>query len=437
LVEGFGAEAEMQTQKFIKAGESQIFQATFISDDLLVMCDVIQLDEETNKWDVYEIKGTTSKDRKKEDYYWDIAFQNEVLKRSGIDVGKLMLVELNKEFRKSGEIDPNDLFISTDLSIEIESMKEEIRGEINRMKELLNIAEEPSECECRYKSRNNQCEAISLFYPDIPEYSVYDLSRIRSGSKKLRNFVENGILAIKQIPDNSDLTPIQYNQVRVEKNDNEILDADGIKGELEQLEYPLYFLDYETFPSAIPVFDHCFPFQQVPFQFSLHVLVSAESELEHYEFVHTGSGNPIPHLVEKLRKVISNSGSVIVWNKSFEGKCNNDMAEIAVEHKDFLLSINDRFYDLRDIFSKQYYVRREFKGSTSIKYVLPILVPELSYEELEIRDGGMASSSYKKMLSEGITNEQKQVIKNQLLEYCKLDTLAMVRILEEVMKKVN
>lgn len=432
LIEGFGEEAEKQTQELIESSETQIFQATFISDDLLAMCDALVLNEVSGQWDIYEIKGTTSKDRKKEDYFWDLAFQREVLERAEMNVGRLNLIELNKEYRKQGEIDPTELLEITDLTEEIDSLKEEIRMEINKAKSFLETELEPTRCGCLYKTRSNHCDAFSLFYESLPDYSIYDLSRI--STKKIKNFVDNGIVDVNQIPNDASLTKIQSNQVRVHKQNRKIIDVQGIKDELKQLQYPLYFLDYETVSTAIPVYENCYPFQQVPFQFSLHILNSSESELAHYEYLHAGSDNPIPDLVNELKSRMADYGTVIVWNKSFEGKCNRDMAEIVPEHEDFLLSINDRFYDLRDIFSKQLYVHKAFQGSTSIKKILPVLAPDLNYDILEINEGGMASSAWKKMIFTDISSEERETMKSHLLEYCMLDTLAMVRILEELMR---
>ena len=162
--------------------------------------------------------------------------------------------------------------------------------------------------------------------------------------------------------------------------DKVFYDIEAIESRLAELEYPLYFLDYETYPAAIPVFDGCYPFQQVPFQYSLHVQKDSSAPIEHKEFLHIDDSNPIMNLTHQLRKDMGNIGSVIVWNKSFEGKCNSDMAEQVPELSDFLLGINTRFFDLEEVFKKQMYVDKGFLGRTSIKNVLPILVPNLTYK---------------------------------------------------------
>lgn len=430
LVEGYNEEAIEQTRTFLLSGKNEIFQATFSADGLLAMCDIIKWNENLKAWDIYEVKGTTSKDKPKKDHYWDIAFQREVLERANEKVARLFLVELDKEFIKDGDVSAQELLKLTDITEEIDTMRVEIQSEIGSCKAKLKQSNQPSGCECRYKTRKHQCEAFEFFYPNVPEYTIYDISRIRSGGKKIIEMVDNDIISIEDIPDQNNLTEIQANQVHVHNYDSIICKTEQIKSELQKLEYPLYFLDYETYPSAVPVFDGCRPFQQVPFQYSLHIQQTPESDLEHYEFLHSENSNPIPSLAKQLRENIGNTGSVIVWNKSFEGKCNTDMAEQIPELADFMNGINQRFFDLEEPFKKQLYVRKEFLGKTSIKNVLPVLAPEFSYKDLNIQDGGSACNAWKKMIFDTQDEEQKNEIYVDLLAYCKLDTLAMVKILD-------
>jgi len=206
---------------------------------------------------------------------------------------------------------------------------------------------------------------------------------------------------------------------------------------IAQLEYPLYFLDYETYPAAIPVFDGCFPYQQVTFQYSLHIQKEPGGPLIHKEYLHTEATSPLRSIAASLRKDIGDSGSVIVWNQSFEGGRNNELANALPEMEDFLFGLNVRFFDLMKIFSNQFYVHKAFKGKTSIKKVLPVLCPELSYDGLGIRDGGAACNAWKMMIFDDISPDQKQLVAQDLLAYCKLDTYAMVAILSVLQKTVS
>lgn len=415
--------------------EKILFQAGFVADDLYSRCDVIQWNEELEAWDIYEIKASTSKVVIKADHYWDVAFQQEVLRRAQVTVGKLFLVELDSGYCRDGELDISQLFKVSDITAEVATMQEEIRTAIGVANMILANPLAPSSCTCNYKASSKHCLAFDNFHQGIPSYSIYDIARV--STSKLEDFISDGIVAMSDIPEDYVLTDIQYNQVLVNNTEFEIHDSLAIAADLAQLEYPLYFLDYETFPGAIPVFDKCYPYQQVPFQYSLHIMNEPNGDLIHHEYLHLGDGSPIPVLSQQLRNDIGDNGSVIVWNKSFEAKVNRDMATQMPDLEPFLLSLNERLYDLEDIFKKQYVVMKKFKGRTSIKMVLPALVPGLSYNGLMIQDGGAASNSWKRLYFGDLEHEESEQIRNDLLAYCELDTKAMVEILKYLRSRLD
>ena len=416
------------TKTYLDAGETQIFQATFAADSLYAMVDILEWDSENSYWIINEVKGTTSKDVKNEVHLQDATFQKIALERAGLAVGKVQLIELNKEFIKDGEIDPIDLLQKTDIGEEIEAMESDILLQIADAQKFLDPTSKQPICNCIYRSRAYQCPTFTYCHPEVPGYSVHDICRIGSSTKKLQEMIDNNWLSITDIPKDFELSPTQKPQVHVTNTNDVIIRKEAIRAELEGIEYPIYFLDYETYPAAIPVFDGCYPFQQVPFQFSLHILSEPTAKLVHKEFLARESDNPMQALATKLREAIGDTGSIIVWNKKFEGKCNEDLASIVPELATFLHGINNRFYDLMEIFSKQHYVHKDFRGGSSLKDVLPVLVPDLSYKELEISDGGMACNAWKKMIFNGLSASEAEDIAKNLLEYCKLDTLAMVEI---------
>ncbi len=430
LIVGREMQAVEETKRSLAEGRKVLFQATFLAEDLYAMVDILEWDEEHKFWIINEVKGTTSKEVKKDVHYQDATFQKIVLESAGVPVGKVQLIELNKEFRKKGDIDPVYLLKKTDISDEVATLEPEILLQIADAKRILNGTDEPSSCDCIYKSREQHCPAFAYCHPEVPEYSIHDICRIGLSPKKLREMVDNGWLAITDISKEFELSPTQQPQVHVTKTNEVIVENNSIERELSVISYPIYFLDYETYPAAVPVFDGCYPFQQVPFQYSLHILDAPDTKLRHKEFLHTEVGNPMESLAKRLREDIGDEGSVIVWNKKFEGKCNEDLAALCPDLSIFLHGITNRFYDLMEIFSKQLFVHRDFKGSYSIKAVLSVLVPALSYAHLDIRDGGMACSTWKKMIFETQDASKKQEIAVSLRKYCELDTLAMVKILE-------
>lgn len=434
MVESKKQQAIIDTQKFLEAGHKTIFQATFEAEGFYAMIDVLTWNETNQYWIINEVKGTTSKEVKKEEHYADACFQRFVMQKAGCRVGQVNLLELNKEFRKDGDIIPSLLIQATDITSEIDELSGDIEIQMADALRLMQNPEEPRVCNCIYKARGRQCPAFAYCHPDVPEYSVHDICRIGNSPKKLEAIIDNDWRSITDIPLEFELSKTQTNHVHATITGDVTIKTEKIRAELKKIEYPIYFLDYETYPSAVPIFDSCYPFQQVPFQYSLHILREPDGELEHKEFLQTINTNPIPVLAEQLRADIEDTGSVIVWNKKFEMKCNDDLAEALPHLTDFFASVNQRVYDLMEIFSKQLYIHKDFKGSSSIKYVLPVIVPELSYDDLNIKNGGMACSGWKQMIFETEDSEEQKQIAQNLLDYCKLDTFAMVRIWEEVCK---
>jgi len=236
---------------------------------------------------------------------------------------------------------------------------------------------------------------------------VHDLSRIGASKKKLLWLVENKIFDLRDVPaEGIELSDIQMNQVSVHKRGTPTIDLDGMRGELESLKFPLYFLDYETFSPAIPLFNGYGPFDKVPFQFSLHILHRPDGEPEHVEYLHMGRSDPTEAVINLLREHILPKGTIIAWNKSFEMDVHRRMAGRMPGHGPTIERMNSMFYDLMDVFKKQYYVHPAFKGSVSVKCVLPALVPELSYKVLSIHGGAQASEAWWAMVSSTPTSRK-------------------------------
>jgi hypothetical protein len=211
--------------------------------------------------------------------------------------------------------------------------------------------EPPAGCECIYRGRSNQCTTFQYSNPHVPEYSVHDLSRIGASKKKLLWLVENKIFDLHDVAaEGIELSDIQKNQVQVHKRGAPTIDIDGIRSELESLEFPLYFLDYETFSPAIPMFSGYGPFDKVPFQFSLHILHSRGGEPEHVEYLHMDQSDPTEAVINLLREHILPKGTIIAWNKSFEMDVHRRMAGRMPGHGPTIERMNSMFYDLKEYF---------------------------------------------------------------------------------------
>ena len=411
-----------------------MFQATFqTTNGLFAKVDVLAFNSETQKWDLYEIKASSEiKTDLQHNHLKDITFQTITVEESGVDVGNSYIVHINKEYRRNGDINPSELFIIEDVTDKVQEDKENVRLEINEALSLLSKEEVSFDgCECLYKSHGQRCDSFELFNPSVPKYSVHHIV----AGKKLQSLLDDNILDIKDIPDDFDLTDIQRGKVVLQKSGKPLIDTDSIRETLSNLTFPLYFLDYETFGKPYPVLDGYKTNQQIVFQVSLHI-VQENGDIEHCEYLGHDFETSTTGLLEMMREKIGSTGSVIVWNEGFEKGRNKELAEIHPEYADFLEDINRRVYDLMLVFKKDY-LHPDCFGSASIKKVLPVLLPDLSYKNLEIQDGTMALSEWERSTTDSVSPTERESIRENLLKYCKLDTLAMVEIWKVLRKVVD
>lgn len=238
---------------------------------------------------------------------------------------------------------------------------------------------------------------------------------------------------IQDIPDDLKLTNKQQWQLEAYFKGEPLVDEAGIESFIADLTYPIYYFDYETFSLVIPPVDGVHSYQQVPFQYSLHRL-DEDGTLQHFEYIHREATNPIEPLTRSLMSHIGDSGSVLVWYESFEKGRNKEMGAALPHAQQFYEDLNDRIVDLMIPFSKGLYVDAQFGGSASIKKVLPVVVPELSYKELAIQEGNTAQRTWMQTVFDGENEAQKQQIFDDLIKYCTLDTFAMVEILRFLQK---
>jgi hypothetical protein len=274
------------------------------------------------------------------------------------------------------------------------------------------------------------CDFWAHCWKHVPEYSIFNISRLLWDKKwELYNM---NILELKDIPEDFPLSDKQWEQVQSEVNQEAIIDKENIKSFVDDLQYPLYFMDFETFATAVPLFDNSGPYKPLVFQYSLHVLRSKDGPLGHKEFLAEGDGNdPRLRFIERLIEDCGQEGDVLVYNIGFERSKLTNLAEVYPEHEEAIMQIVDRLKDLMLPFQKKWYYTPAMRGSYSIKEVLPAMVPELSYGDLNIQEGGTASSTFAAIMTGDFNGDVEQTRKD-LLDYCKLDTFAMVEILNKL-----
>jgi hypothetical protein len=432
LIEGRDEAARALTLRHIAQKTPVLFQPVFLGDEFLAALDILQCVPESNGYFLYEVKASNT--IKEDIHLSDLAFQCVILEKLGIPVRKAHIIHLNSEYVRAGALDVEQLFAIDDVTGAVQKIQAHTAAEMDIAREYLSKENEPrGHCDCIYKGRSRHCTTFKHSNPDVPEYGVHDIARIGASKAKLADWIDDGIFRLEDLPAGVELSPIQFKQVDTYLNDGVLMEPDKIAVELGKLVFPLYFLDYETCPAAIPRFDGFSPYQQIPFQYSLHVLDQPNDTPRHEEFLSTMPDDPSATLAASLERYIGNVGSVVVWNKKFECGINEQIGERIPAAKAFLESLNARVYDLMDIFQKQYYVHKDFKGGVSIKDVLPVLAPELSYADLTIKEGGMASQSWDKIASSDISQEEKDGIARDLKLYCERDTYAMYAIWRHLM----
>jgi len=400
------------------------FEHVFQTADLYARSDITVTDKSSGEIDIYEIKSAS---KVKSEHYDDVAFQKMTAERSGYVVRNCYVITLNGDYVRVGDIDPNQLFTITDVTAEIAELMDITASQAIDAVDYLNSVPVPSLVE--YCADNKlDCRFIKLHFPGLPEYTVFDIAFLKND--KRRELLSQGIVSITDVPDDFPLSEKQRKQVMAAKSGETVIDREEIAKRLNAFEYPLHFLDYETFSYAIPQFDGVKPFQQMCFQYSLHTLEKPGGELIHKEFLSHGDDDPPRALAAHLKDAMAGEiGTVIVWYEAFEKTRNAEMAEMFPEYAEFFEDVNAKTYDLMKIFADKLYIHPEFKGRSSIKKVLPVLVPELRYNDLGIGDGLTATIRWFRAATwTSMSDAERLQIFNDLQEYCELDTKAMVEI---------
>lgn len=412
-----------RTTKALADGAKTIFQGRFEFEDLTFICDVIQVVGE-NEIDLIEIKSSTGASK---DHELDLGFQLYVLEGCGFTVRNISVMHVNNQYVRNGEIVADELVATTDVTEAVKARREETSKQVEAAVATAQLKECPDMSPSLAKNGSFP-DWIKVFKAvnNTPPYSIYDLASI--GAKNIGLLEEKGIKNIVDIPDDFKLNAKQALQVQATKQGTPIIDPAPIRAFLSKLEFPLYFFDYETLMSLVPYFDGLRPYQQVPFQYSLHVLDSPDGKVRHMEYLHDEKTNPAESLSKTLQSQIGEKGSVITWNMRFEKGCNTALGILAPAYADFYAKLNERIVDLIVPFSSGWYVDKDFLGKTSIKYVMPVLVPEQSYKALTIQEGGTAQRTWMETILEGKNPDYKDQILSDLSKYCTLDTLAMVEI---------
>jgi hypothetical protein len=397
---------------------ASVYEGAFEHRGVLVRADI--LNRENGGFVLNEVKAST---RAKEVHVPDVAVQLWVLRGAGLDVRRAGVLLLNKGYLYDGHsLDVGELFQVHDFTETVEPMLGEVEGQVEDFHELLaggppSIAPGP-QCftpyECPFYAH---CSRGAV----APEYPVSELPRL--SPKRMKELEAAGIVDVRDVPEDFPLSPMQATARQSVLSGEDRIHGD-LAAALATVDYPVHHLDFETVGPAIPRYPGTHPYDMVPFQFSVHTQFD-DGTLTHAEYLHTDGSDPRPPLAAALLRALGDQGSICVYS-SYEGKVIRRLAGALPDRAPALLALVDRLWDLHPVIKNNYY-HPQFRGSFSIKKVLPAVVPEMSYEDLEISEGGMASISYEQALRCDDWVERERIFR-ALSEYCARDTRAMVAL---------
>ena len=451
--------AVRRTRELISEGHTIIYEAALEAHGVFCAVDILVRDKEG--WRIYEVKSSTEV---KEEHVLDSAVQYYVAEsalKKMLDIGCWMLdkdkmldarcsmpekrciedvniVFINNQYIRLGEIEVDKMFQIESVYERVLEAQEFVEEKLAKEVAMLCKEELPKVDIGPHCSDPYDCSFTGHCWKHVPEVSIFNISNLRSTKKW--ELYEEGVLEFKDIPLDYPLNEKQWQQVRTHLGDDVVhIEKKQISVFLEELIYPLWFLDFESINPAIPLYNGTRPYQQIPFQYSLHVgqvgQVGRVGQVRHVEFLTEADPDcdPREEFVKRLIKDIGQKGSILVYSIAFERTRLSELASAFPKYANELNLICDRMVDLCIPFRNRWYYRKEMKGLYSLKAVLPAVCPELSYDNLEVGEGSVASQYFLSMMHE---KDPAKVggMRRALLEYCKLDTWAMVKLLEVLMK---
>jgi len=402
-----------------------IFEGVFEYDGVLVRVDVLQ----RRKGDLWRLVEVKSASNLKESHLEDVAIQSYVLSGLGIKLASVWLAHINREYVLNGEaVDPRNLFLFRNLTQGAQDFQPELKLQLRSQFQVLAMPEPPEIGTGPHCTSPVTCEFFDRCNPPLPNDHVGHLPRLHASA--MEQLQELRIESIHDIPADFELSEFQRRVCTAMQTGQPWFSAE-LKAEFESLKYPLYFMDFETVNPAIPRFRGMHPYDHLPFQWSVHVQRQPGAEPEHYEFLALDGGDPRPAFISSLCEALGERGSIVVYNEQFESQRLWELAGWLPEYTQRIRDIQSRLWDLLPVVRKHAY-HPAFGGSFSLKAVLPALVPEMTYEGMEVPNGQAAGLAWQGMIGGDCSDAERQSKRKALLDYCGQDTLALVKLLERL-----
>lgn len=423
-----------KTERLLEEGAENICEASFSFEGLYCAVDILH--RQNGGYAIYEVKSST---KLHEVYLADIAYQKYVLQKCGVNVTGVYLVNINSKYEKCGEIDIHKLFKINDVSKLIAEEEKVVESNLLKAEKLLKETDEPVSEFNKSCKKPHECGYWEYCSKILPKPSVFNLYKLPI-EKKVEAY-KNGIITFEDLKNSGvNLNAMQKRQIDFALNDKPAyIDKDKIKKFLSKLWYPLYFLDFETLQYVVPEFDGTRPYSQIPFQYSLHYIENEDGEIKHTEFLGISGEDSRREIAERLCADIPQNACVLAYNKKFECGRLKELASLFPDLGEHLLKIRDNVFDLIVPFENGYFYNRAMGGSFSIKSVLPALFPDdpsLNYHNLEgVHNGSEAMNIFPAI--KNLPHEDAEKAQRNLLKYCELDTFAMVKLWQELVRCVT
>lgn len=426
-------QAVSETEKAISDSKHVLFEAAFQFEELRIRVDI--LSRLNPGWEIIEVKSSNYDSNKpviKPEHLFDVAFQVVVARKSGLEVPNCALLLLNKQYTYDGiQVNIQELFTKVDVTEKVEEIILDCQGRIENLIQLISQSDEP-EVPIGLQCKNPTCEFLKYCsYGGVPKDHLMNLPY---ASRYYADLWRDGVHNISQIPPDAKLDKRSLLTARAHKLQSQIIEPE-LKDFLNSFRFPLAYLDFEAIQPAIPIYKGTSPYQTIPFQFSLH-LRHEDGKIEHFEFLHSDETDPRLDLIARLHPLIMQSNTIVTYSDYEKSRLKELSEQFGGIAEEMFTHFSDREQDLCRAL-RSFVGDPEFAGSYSIKTVLPVFVPELSYDNLTINNGELASLRYFEMIDPNTSQSQKDEIRRALLEYCKLDTVAMVRLHEALLTKVS
>ncbi|HSH66476.1 MAG TPA: DUF2779 domain-containing protein [Bacteroidia bacterium] len=420
--------AVARTKELLEKGAEIIYEAAFQYNGVLAILDILVKSD--GVWKAYEVKSST---KIANVYILDASLQYWVITNSGLMLSDFSLMIINNQYVRKGEVNIQELFTIKSVKETILKQQPFIQENIEICKTVINSNQMPQVGIGEHCFSPYACDFMSTCWKHVPADSVFDIIGIPKSEQF--NLYNSGYASIKEIPSKNLLDKNANIHINAVKNQETIINKSGISSFLSTVKYPVFFMDFESFMPAIPIYDKTKPYQHIPFQYSIHVKERKEGPLLHLEFLAEQGIDPRKSFLENLLKHTETVGTILAYDVLMEKNILNGLKK---DFPEFTSEIDNRLSRMADLvlpFQERYYYHPAMKNSVSIKNVLPALVPELNYSDLMISSGSVAMTAFEQLQTESDLFKIIE-IREHLLAYCKMDTLAMVKIFEILEKAI-